>query len=320
MALTEQQALAGLRVLVCVAKADGVLHDEEKKSLVAALEGVKLPGGTTLDGLLEEKNEVDELAKALGDDEARLETLKSAYGMAHADGNCSDDEQALLDKLQKAFSVSDDETAKIKSMFASAALGGDVAGGGHVQKIEDDMEREAKIKSETMKCALVSAVLGAFPIPGIAIATDLAVVGLQVGLVRDIGAMWGRTLEKKEARGLLLKLGVGTGARLAVNNLAKLLPGWGSAVGATTSFASTFAIGRTMDAHFARGERSDMDALTNEFKEAEKEGKKAFDENKADFEKKKRESEAHVKELSTELKKGRISQDDYERRVSQLPG
>ena len=48
-------------------------------------------------------------------------------------------------------------------------------------------------------------------------------------------------------------MGLGTGARLAIANLAKLLPGWGSVVGATTSFASTYALGKVMEKFFAEG-------------------------------------------------------------------
>ena len=315
MALTEQQTLAGLRVLVCVAKADGVLHEEERKSLSAALEGFSLPDGLTLDALLDETCEIDDLAQRLQSDEARVETFKSAYAMAHADGDCSSEEQALLDRLQKSLDVSDDETTRVKKLFAG---GGGAATGPMVKPIEDPMEREAKVQSEIMKCALVSAVLGAFPFPGIAIATDLAVVGLQVGLVRDIGAMWGREVDKKEARSLLVKLGVGTGARIAASNLMKLAPGWGSAFGAATSFGSSFAVGRTMNAHFARGARGDMDALMSDFKQAQAEGKQVFAQNKDDIQRKSRASEAQLKDLASSLKKGEIEQDEYERRVSQL--
>jgi uncharacterized protein (DUF697 family)/tellurite resistance protein len=317
MALTEQQALAGLRVLVCVAKADGVLHDEERRSLSTAIEGVSLPDGLTLDGLLDEKNELDDLAKLLQSDEARVETFKSAYGMAHADGNCSSEEQALLDRLQKSLEVADDETSRIKQLFAGAADGGATAV--HAKPIEDPAERESKVQSETTKTAIFAAVLGAFPVPGLAIATDLAVVGLQVSLVRDIGAMWNRQIDKKEARSLLVPLGVGTGAQIAASNLIKFLPGWGSAFGATTSFAWTFAIGRAMNAHFARGARADMDALANDFKEAKAEGKKVYAEKKEDIQRTSRASEAQLKDLATSLKKGEIAQDEYERRVSALP-
>ena len=50
--------------------------------------------------------------------------------------------------------------------------------------------------------------LGAFPFPGISIATDLLIVGLQVGLARDIGALWGHQLDYPQAKGLLAGFGV----------------------------------------------------------------------------------------------------------------
>ena len=56
MTSTETEVLAGIRVLVCIAKADGVLHAEEEKALASAFEASPLPEGITLDGLLGENS------------------------------------------------------------------------------------------------------------------------------------------------------------------------------------------------------------------------------------------------------------------------
>ena len=102
-----------------------------------------------------------------------------------------------------------------------------------IQPVSDPVLRATEIKSDVLKYSVLSGALGAFPIPGLAIATDLAVVGLQVKLVRDIGQRWGHKVDKQAAASLLGGLGLGTGARIAVSNLAKLIPVWGSVVGAT---------------------------------------------------------------------------------------
>src|SRR6476659_6355828 len=96
-------------------------------------------------------------------------------------------------------------------------------------------------------------------------------------MVRDIGQYWGHPLDRSAAKTMLYGMGLGTGARLAVNNLAKLLPGWGSAVGATTSFASTFALGKVIDKMFASGKGPDeSDRLRAEFKTAEQEARGVY--------------------------------------------
>ena len=122
--------------------------------------------------------------------------------------------------------------------------------------------------------------LGAFPIPGVAIATDLAIVAVQVKMVRDIGQYHGHKVDKEGAKSLLYGLGLGTGARIAVNNIVKLVPGWGSAFAAVTSFAATFAVGKVMEKYFADGKKADAAALKKEFQAAQKEGKAAYAEHK----------------------------------------
>ncbi len=314
MTTTETEVLAGLRVLVCIAKADGVLHEEEEKALAAAIEASPLPEGITLDDLLgEDANLEDELAHIVRE-ELRREVYQSAYSMAHADGDCSSEEQSLLDQIHAAFALSKDDTTAIQRLFHDSDSERPAA----VKPIADPEAREAAVRRETIKCAVVSAVLGAFPVPGIAIATDLAVVALQVSLVRDIGAMHGTLIDKKSARSLLYGLGLGTGARLAVNNLAKLLPGWGSVVGATTSFASTYALGKVMGKHFSGESGGDVEALKDEFSAAEKEGKKAYKETKSEIDAKAAEAKAALDDLNAKLKKGELSQAEYEEQVAAL--
>src|ERR1043166_5437417 len=105
MAITDTEAAAGLRILVAIAQADGTIHDDERAALNAALEGVTLPAATTVDSLLAEHVDVaKELAVVKGAD-ARAEIYKSAYGMAHADGQCSPEEQTILDDIKKAWQI-----------------------------------------------------------------------------------------------------------------------------------------------------------------------------------------------------------------------
>jgi uncharacterized protein (DUF697 family) len=161
-------------------------------------------------------------------------------------------------------------------------------------------------------------VLGAFPVPGLAIATDLAIVALQVKLVRDIGQYWGHKVDKEAAKTLLGGLGLGTGARIAVANLAKLVPVWGSAFGATSAFATTWALGKIANRYFERGRPADLGELKKEMKAAEKEAREAYASQKDAIEAKRRDTEAKLTALAEQRKTGAITQAEYEQQVAAL--
>ena len=169
---------------------------------------------------------------------------------------------------------------------------------------------------------LMSAVLGAFPVPGLAIATDIAVVALQTKLVRDVGQYFGHTLDKQAAATLLGGVVGGAGMRIAVNNLVKLVPGWGSVVGATTSFATTWGIGRVAERYFAAGGKASPDDLKSAFKAAKKEGAEAYEKNKTAVSNKAdaiaKGAKSPLAQLNEDLKAKKITQAEYDRRVSEL--
>jgi uncharacterized protein (DUF697 family)/uncharacterized tellurite resistance protein B-like protein len=315
MALTESEAVAGLRILVAIAQADGTIHEAEKASLTGALEGVKLPAGTTVDSLLAEKPDLDKQLAAVTGAEARGELYKSAYGMAHADGQCTSDEQALLDRIQKAWEIPEQHKTVVTRIFAEAK---DTVLPSNIEPIADAAKRSKEITEDVLKYSLLSAVLGAFPIPGIAIATDLAIVGVQLKMVRDIGQYHGHKVDKETAKSLLYGMGLGTGARMAVNNIVKLVPGWGSAFAAVTSFAATFALGKVMDKYFIDGAKADAASLKKNFKDAEKEGKAAYADHKGEVEALGAKQKGKLQKLSNDLNEGNVTIEEYEKEVAEL--
>lgn len=316
MAITEREAVAGLRILICVAKADGVLHEGERAALERALEGVALPAGVDLDAFLDEPANLEEQARALQSDLARERVFQSACGIAFADGECSPEELHVLELVREALGISEERAQEVRRVFERSD--DDDPAAGAFAFIEDADARKAAIDKETLKCAVWSAVFGAFPLPGVAVLTDLAVVAFQVSLVRHVGAMWGHPVDKRRARSLLAGLGVGTAPRIAVSNLTKLLPGWGSVVGATTSFASSYAVGTVADAHFASGGEGDIGGLKETFERAQKDGRHVYAANKAEIETTEREARDSMERLSVEVKAGRLSRFDYEARAVQL--
>jgi uncharacterized protein (DUF697 family)/uncharacterized tellurite resistance protein B-like protein len=312
MSITEQEAVASLRILVAVAQADGQIHEEEKKSIAGALEGISLPAGTTADTLLAETIDVDAQLALLTSPAARGEIWKSAFAMANADGSCSPEEQKLLDVIAEKTQV----TAEQKSFFTKLlAEGKDTVLPSNIQAVTDPEKRAKEVRNDILKYSAFTAILGAFPLP---VVGEIAVLGIQLKMIRDIGQYWGHTVDKNAAKSMLYGLGLGTGARMAVNSLAKLVPGWGSAVGATTSFAATFALGKVMEKFFAEDAKGDVAALKTFFKSAEKEGKAAYAEQKDDIAKKQSDNKAALEQLSADLKDGKITQEDFDKRLASL--
>jgi uncharacterized protein (DUF697 family)/tellurite resistance protein len=310
--IEQEEAVSLLHVIVAVAKADGRLVADERKAIEAALVEAKLDEVIDAKALFDDDFELDDHLPRLRSPEARDEAYRSAFSVAYADGDCSATERALLDSLRQKLDVSPEREAELGRLFT--LLSGDPPSKkAPLPYIADPAQRSEAIRHATRQCALISAVLGAFPIPGLALVTDLAVIGLQVSLVRDIAALSGKPLDKRAAKALLTGVGV-SGTRLAISNFAKLLPGWGSLVGATTSFASSYAVGSLFAKHFA-GIRVDRAA----FKQAEAEGRRAYAEHEQEVAAKQHSSRDAIEALAREVKAGNLTHSELVERASMLP-
>jgi uncharacterized protein (DUF697 family)/tellurite resistance protein len=320
MSIAENEALASLRILVAIARADGTIHNDERKSLAAALESLELPGGTTVEKLLAENVDVATQLSELKSEEARDQIYRSAYFMAYADGTCTKEEQAILDQIASATAPSDETRNSLDRIFVGRAKGGEPPV--KIVKIEDPVERSAAVSKWILRYSVLTAVLGAFPIPGLAIATDLAVIALQVKMIRDLGGYWGHVVDRQAAKTILYGVGLGTGARLAIANLAKLLPGWGSVVGATTSFASTYALGKVIEKVFAGGQQTitkeESDLLKTDFKKAEDEARLLYADQKDVIIESQRHNRKAIDALTAALKDGQITQDEFDAKIAEL--
>jgi uncharacterized protein (DUF697 family)/uncharacterized tellurite resistance protein B-like protein len=321
MSATQEESLASLRLLVSVAKADGLLHDREKESLQAALADYEaVEGGLdedlALGLLLGETTDLDASLGAISSDEARAHAYGAAFAIAHADGDCSAEEAALLEKIREAFGISQERQQYLERVFSPREPAVTKATDASAPMFEG-VERRHKVQEETRKTAVICAVLGAFPFPLLAIATDLAVVGLQVALAKDIAGFYGQQMDTDKIKGMLAGFGVGTGAWIAATNLLKFFPGWGSAAGAGMAYASTYAIGRVLTEHFEEGEL-DPSTLKERFAAAKKEGKKAYKEDKEQIEAKSEAAKDKLAELGKQLEAGKITQAEFEERAADL--
>lgn len=187
--------------------------------------------------------------------------------------------------------------------------------------IADPVERAATINTWILRYAVLTAALGAFPIPGLSIATDLTVIALQLKMIRDLGAYWGHTIDRQGAKTILYGVGLGTGARLAISNLAKLLPGWGSVVGATTSFASTYALGKVIDRLLASGEvptAETSSALRPAFRRAEEAARSVYADQEDVIIQSQRHNKAVIDALHADFASGAITREELDAKLLDL--
>lgn len=315
MQITHEEAVAALHVLVAVAQADGKLEPAERETLEAAIREAGLDEVVSAEDLFGDRFDLAPQLAQLARPEAREAAFRSAYSLAYADGACSEEERALLATLRADLEIPEEREQELRALFDHLAAE-HPATPVYVKRIDDPEERHRAVRSATMKCAIISAVLGAFPFPGFAILTDLAALYLQVELVRDIAVMHGQEIDKTRARALLAAVGLGTTARLAVSNLAKLLPGWGSVIGATTSFASSYAAGVAFDKHFEAG--LEHHELVRTFAEAREEGKREYQANQAEIAARSEKAKAELASLAEQRKSGALSDAELHARVSKI--
>lgn len=313
MEIDTKEGTACLRALVALAKADGKITAEERSALQAAL--AMLPASGDLEPFLDEQTNFEQVLADITSPVAREQLWQSAFSMIHVDGAASAQEQKLLDQMRTAFQIDDAQVSTSKRLFDEAK---DTLLPSNIEPIADPAQRQKEIDQDNLKYSVLSAVLGAFPVPGVAIATDLAIVALQLKLVRDVGQYWGHKVDKEAAKTLLAGLGLGTGARIAVTNLAKLVPVWGSAFGATTAFATTWALGKIANRYFEGGQKADIAQLKNELKAMEKQGKEAYAQQKDAIACKREEAAGKLEALNAQRKAGSISQGEYEKQVAAL--
>ncbi|MBI4821278.1 MAG: TerB family tellurite resistance protein [Deltaproteobacteria bacterium] len=304
--------MAGLRVLVAVAQADGVLAPEERSALEGSLSGLEL--GTTVDALFAEKVDLKGALAQIKSTDARQQTYESAVAMASADGTTDANERKVLEEIRNAFGLA--EKKDLLARFGAEAK--DTILPSNIAPISDPAMREKEIKEDMLKYSVFAGMLGVFPIPGIALATDLAAIGLQVKMIRDIGQYYGFKVGAEAAKSLMTGFVGSTGVRIAVNNLAKFVPGWGSALGALSNFAATWAIGRVADEYFASGMKLEGAVLKEAYKKALVDGKKLFGMHKDSVMTKKAESDKTMESLNADLSAGKLTQEEYNRKVSEL--
>ena len=312
--INQDEILASIKLLVCMAKADGKLLEEEREGLRQSFQSLALPEGITLDSLLAEDLDPDQLIPQITSETAREAVYQAAYLMANIDGDCSPEEQHLLDRIAHAFAgfqpfgyeswLANQETRATKSTLAY-----------QMKKILDSEQRHMEVERLIMDACFFNAVFGAFPLPGVAILLDLLIYWNQLALVQTIGERWGYTAQNEDLKKALFgSLGV-TGARIAFSNLAKLVPVVGMIAGATTAYATTWAIGKVANQYYAEGCKMDKFKLQEVFKLARQEGEALYKQNADAIAARRQALEPKLEELTREFRAGKITPEEYQEKL-----
>jgi uncharacterized protein (DUF697 family) len=313
------EGLAGIRLLVCMAKADGVLKPDERYELEEALIGVALPEGHSIETLLDEENDPLKLARKIESSEGRDYTYAAVFALAHCDRELADAEDKILKALRHEWGIKAEEDKSLgKALDASLTTSQSASQTGMSAPlaISDDKKRAAEFEKLLNRYCILTAVTGAIPVP---LVPDLLVVPMQVKMVYDIAALFGQKSDKATVQLMFETLGVGTGVRLGVSMLAKFVPIWGSVVGGASAFATSFALGKVAWTFYQSGGAKSVESLKPLFREQQKEGRKEFEKHRAAIDEAGKAHEDRLKALAFELQQDKITQAEYEQKVDALP-
>lgn len=178
--LSQQEALASLRILVCIAQSNGTIAPDERVALESALSELQLPSGVTIKSLLDEKVDFEAQMRLFTTPESRDLVYQSALGFAHSPQL---EANKLLDRLRSGLQIGEDRASLAKRIIGEAK---DTLLPSNIHASKDPALRASEVKADTVKYSVLSGVLASFPVPGVTIPTDLAVVAVQVKLVRRV--------------------------------------------------------------------------------------------------------------------------------------
>ncbi len=307
----QSQALAGLRVMVAVARADGRIAEEEKRQITDAL--AELAPDLSPDEVFAERFDLDEeIAKIIEPDVQRA-TYRAALVLSMADGESHAEESKLLAKLREAFDIHDDGHSVVEVLEHKEPLA-------PVEK--DEQKRESESKREVLGTAIMAGALGANPLPIVSFFTEVGVFYLQGRLVRNLAWYYGHEVSMKEVVAMMATtFGLGV-ARVMVVQLVKFVPVWGSVVGGAAAFTTTFALGEAVRRHFAAG--GDFASLTRkEARRAYEEIKKGaakeeYEAAKDEIAKKALEKRSEIEALARDARDGKLKDEEVANRIKGL--
>lgn len=191
MAENWQEALASLRVLVCIAKADGAVQPSEQTVLAEALQQLgPTPENLTLPQLLAENLSLMPLLQQITTPDAQQAVYHAARSLAEQNG-MQPQQQRLLDQIRSTFAsalAADSPTGVAANTSADLSPYEALVSG-----IQVVSQHNRRARDLILDYALGAAVIALIPIsmPGFWLMQILALIILLVKMRRDIAALWG---------------------------------------------------------------------------------------------------------------------------------
>jgi uncharacterized protein (DUF697 family) len=301
------EIFSGIKVLVALAQADALIHDDERIAIENALDGAALPGGQSVTSLLAAEIDLPaELARITSAD-ARQRTYDAACALVYVDGEVSPDEQRMLATVSEAFGITESEAPKeVFAKFKSTTPPSTIS------EIDDPAERKRIVTEEIAGAASFSAVLATASLP---IAAESCLFTNNVRLARNIGLVYGHDADDLFWRTFANNVVGAAAPWFAIASLLKLIPGSGNG---SAAYASTFALGTVTRLYFERAEDVSTAALRAAFADAKKEGQKQLGGARGEIAARHEQLQAPKRALDAALAAGTLTDTDYANKLIAL--
>ena len=279
MLVKPHEAIAGLKLLVCLAKADGKMHPGEVKILTEAWQKAQqistLPEDVTIENILAEDIQVEDILPQIVTPKIQTVLYKAAYVLAKIDG-IAPEEQIILDKIAASFQIEDRDSLGNSNSIAELAV---QSPHDFIEAIASQLVSVKEVRNLILDYAIGISILGFNPFPGINLVTDTIACGLIIKMIRDIGSKWGYPKEQ-DAIAIIGSIFGGFGALFAsvaswatISFVGLYVPIIGEFATASFFFTLTWAIGQATNQFYLSGRQLNAAALKQAFLQAQKEGK-----------------------------------------------
>ena len=279
MLVEPQEAIAGLKLLVCVAKADGKLHPGEAKILTEAWKKAQrlstLAEDITIESILAEDLQIEEILPKIVTPKTQNILYKVAHIIAEIDG-IAPEERIILNKIAASFQLESQDSIMNDDSLREIAI---QSPHDLIEAIAAQLVSVKEVRDLILDYAIGIAIFGFNPIPGINIVTDAVAFGLILKMIRDIGSKWGYP-KGQDAFSIIGSIFGGFGALFAaftswaaISLVGIYLPVVGEFATASFFFTLTWAIGQATNQFYLSGRQLNAAALKQAFIQAQKEGK-----------------------------------------------
>jgi len=235
------------------------------------------------------------------------------FALAHCDRHLDAAEERILKTLRGAWNLKEEDDASLRNALDAGRTTAPESPA--ATQILDLNQRQKAFVVMLHRYTLLTAVTGAIPVP---LVPDLLVVPMQVKFIYDVAALFGQKSDPKTVQLMLETLGVGTGVRIAVSVIFKLVPVWGSVVGGASAYATTFALGKVAWLYYEGEGKHPIESLKPVFRAEQEKGKKDFERHRSALVEAEKQHGDTLKALAFDLQNGKMTQQQYEVRVDAL--